>query len=142
MFVKKRIEDAAALIVSGSLAANNISGWQIDKGLDTTINVFPCVKVVCKNWTPYAPENRIGHGSSDLEIIACAVKVSTDPSDLETICDYIFNPFLADNAADQLAGNTTNLQVSQIIDGGWESTTLKDGWIIFQKFKVVCSMTP
>lgn len=141
MQVTKLIEDAAANIISGSLASNGINGWEIHKGLQANKISFPCIKIICGKWIPDYPENNIGVGRTTLDLITCAIKLNTSSSLLENISDICFDPFLQDNIAGVLASNTTNLMVSKVIDRGYTPATLDDGWVITQQFEIVCGRT-
>lgn len=147
MFVQGKIEDAAAAVITASLASNSVTTWQINKGLDTKVNTFPCVKVICHSWEPMYKELNIGIGKAHLELITCGVKAigdagqGTAASEFESVSDYVFNPFLANNITATLGSHTTNLQVLLVSDEGLEVTTLSDGWIATQKLEVVCART-
>lgn len=143
MLVHQLLENAAATVISSSLASNTVTGWQINKGLGTNVNTFPSVKVICRSYTPMYKEVNAGIGKAELEIITCAVKAvgddnqGTTATEFETVSDYIFNPFLANNIAATLS--TASLKVHLVTDEGLEVLTQSDGWLANQKLEVVLS---
>jgi hypothetical protein len=144
MFIQNQIEDIAVNIISASLATNNVTNWQVGSGLNDTLVAFPCVKVICHDWQPMYKELNIGTGKAVLELMTCAVKVvgtnqgeGTSPTEFETVSDYVFNPFFANNIANTMS--TNSLKINLVSDDGLEVTTLADGWTANQKFEVVCS---
>lgn len=147
MFIQGKIEDAAAAVISASFAAHNVTNWQINKGLDTHVNTFPSVKVICHNFEPAYKELNIGTGRAHLEIVTCGIKAigdagqGTAATEFETVSDLAFNPFLANNIATTLAGYATNLQFLLVSDEGLDVSTLTDGWIASQKYEIVCART-
>jgi hypothetical protein len=148
MNVKGLVENAAASIVSSSLAANNIADWNIYTGMGTGSIGFPCVKIICDTYSPYYPELNIGIGRARLKIITCANKVmgtnageGTSSTEFEAVSDYAINPFLKDNVAVTFGGYENNLIVKQVIEDGLTISTLDDGWVANQSFQVVCGRT-
>jgi len=147
MLVQNKIEDAAANVISSSLANNNITTWQIYKGMGNSTITFPCIKVICHDAESMYKELNIGTYKAHLEVLTCGIKAvgdagqGTTASQFETISDLAFNPFLSNAIAPTLASYTSNLQVFLVSDEGLEVTTLTDGWIATQKFEVVCART-
>lgn len=145
MLVHHLVENVCATAVSASLASHNVTGWQINKGFGTATNTFPCVKIVCRSFEPMYKELNLGTGKAHLEIETCAIKAvgdagqGTAATTFETVSDYVFNPFVANNAAATLT--TGSLQVLSISDDGLDVVTASDGWIATQKLEIVCART-
>jgi hypothetical protein len=150
MLVQHLIENVAALIVTGSLLANNVTGsngtgsWQVHKGIENNQMMFPCVKVICGDFVEDYPYLKIGTGKAELELLTCALKptrqgLNTSATEFETVSDYVFNPFLADNIASSMSLN--NLKVLCVTDSGLNVVNMDDGWIATQKLTVVCQRT-
>ena len=147
MFIQKRIEDCAVAIISSSLASGSVA-WNVYQGLDSNIAAFPCVKVVCNTYTPFFKELNVGVGTSQLEIMTCALRVNaedtestTTPQDFETVSDLVFNPFLADTIANTMSISGSNISVKNVSESGLDVANLDDGWIATQKFEIICSRT-
>lgn len=145
MFIQSYLENAAATIVSNSLASASITNWQINTGLGTNSINFPCVKIICHTFDPLYKELNLGIGKAHLELITCGIKAigtngeGTAATEFEAVSDLVFNPFFNNSIAASMT--TASLQVLLVSDEGLDVNTLNDGWMASQKFEVVCGRT-
>lgn len=144
MFVQELIENQAASIISSSLSSNGVSGWQISTGISNTIITFPSIRVVAGNYEPKYPEENAGFGDCALEIWTMAIKpnnqgIGITPQAFNSVSDYVFNPFLANNIVSTMSYN--NLQVLFVKENGLEVASMDDGWIATQKLLITCQRT-
>lgn len=141
MFIQNKIEEAAAKIVSSSLATANVTTWEVRGNFDAEIINPPLVKVVCDKSEPLYPQLNIGISKVQLSIVTFAVKAETAAQDFESVSNTVMNPFFANNIAATLQANTTNVTVKCVYETGFEVVTLEDGWMATLQLEVVAGRT-
>ena len=141
MFIQNKIEESAAKIVSSSLAAANVTTWEVRGNFDAEIINPPLVKVVCDKSEPLYPQLNIGISKVQLSIVTFAVKAETAAQDFESVSNTVMNPFFANNIAATLQANTTNVTVKCVYETGFEVVTLEDGWMATLQLEVVAGRT-
>jgi len=141
MFNNRPLEKAIASVISASYASNGVTGWDIVTSFSTGSiggsGNNPVVEIVCGNAEPMMPYNRLGYSKIPVTVATVAVKTITTATEFETVSDFTFDPFLADNGLTNLSSYAPTLIIKSVVDNGLNVTSVNDVWMATQDLEII-----